>query len=55
MPKVVIQEPTPEESQIILSDLAAVMERIIAKEFGTKVEVELTWKTETNPKEIIGA
>lgn len=55
MPKIIIQEPTSEESPIILSDLAAVMERIIAKEYGVKVEVELFWETDISPKEIIGA
>lgn len=56
MPKVIIQKPTPEEkSPTVLKDLAAVMERIIAKEFGVNVKVELFRETDVTPKEIIGA
>lgn len=56
MPKVIIQKPTPEEkSPTTLKDLASVMESIIKEEFGVKVEVELFWETEANPKEIMEA
>lgn len=54
MPKVIIQKPTPEEKSItMLTDSASVMERIIAKEFGVNVEVELFWETGSNQEDIV--